>query len=275
MRDIIIKKEFEKAKSGDKEAKTLLFKHYYKAYSELFELNKGIPNIEEEYARIINESIDKYFVSLPKIDLSTYITTQLYTYIKNYNGRRNLKRKESEEINNLLKKAKASDESRKLLIEKCMYLIDEYLKSAEFDYNFTKEDAKQEGYLFLTKKVNAFLDLHEDDELEYIPFTAYIRGSIDKLYLSIILDERKKEKEHQKVKSVLKLKNEFEEFETELEFIDYVKNLDISSSIKDSIIKSIYYTVKDLAEAENITRQAIEQRIESKKVLIKKFFDMK
>lgn len=47
MRDIIIKKEFEKAKSGDKEAKTLLFKHYYKAYSELFELNKGIPNIEE------------------------------------------------------------------------------------------------------------------------------------------------------------------------------------------------------------------------------------
>lgn len=82
-----------------------------------------------------------------------------------------------------------------------------------------------------------------------------------------------KEKKHQKVKSVLKLKNEFEEFETELEFIDYVKNLDISSSIKDSIIKSIYYTVKDLAEAENITRQAIEQRIESKKVLIKKFFE--
>lgn len=74
---------------------------------------------------------------------------------------------------------------------------------------------------------------------------------------------------------MLKLKNEFEEFETELEFIDYVKNLDISSSIKDSIIKSIYYTVKDLAEAENITRQAIEQRIEGKKVLIKKFFDMK
>lgn len=130
MRDIIIKKEFEKAKSGDKEAKTLLFKHYYKAYSELFELNKGIPNIEEEYARIINESIDKYFVSLPKIDLSAYITTQLYTYIKNYNGRRNLKRKESEEISNLLKKAKSSDESRKLLIEKCMYLIDEYLISA-------------------------------------------------------------------------------------------------------------------------------------------------
>ena len=125
----------------------------------------------------------------------------------------------------------------------------------------------------MTKKVNAFLDSHEDEELEYIPFTAYIRGSIDKLYLSIILDERKKEKEHQKVKSVLKLKNEFEEFETELEFIDYVKNLDISSSIKDSIIKSIYYTVKDLAEAENITRQAIEQRIESKKVLIKKFFE--
>ena len=273
MRDIIIKKEFEKAKSGDKEAKTLLFKHYYKAYSELFELNKGIPNIEEEYARIINESIDKYFFSLPKIDLSAYITTQLYTYIKNYNGRRNLKRKESEEISNLLKKAKASDESRKLLIEKCMYLIDEYLKNAEFDYNFTKEDAKQEGYLFLTKKVNAFLDLHEDEELEYIPFTAYIRGSIDKLYLSIILDERKKEKEHQKVKSVLKLKNEFEEFETEFEFIDYVKNLDISSSIKDSIIKSIYYTVKDLAEAENITRQSIEQRLESQKVLIKKFFD--
>lgn len=127
----------------------------------------------------------------------------------------------------------------------------------------------------MTKKVNAFLDSHEDEELEYIPFTAYIRGNNDKLYLSIILDERKKEKEHQKVKSMLKLKNEFEEFETELEFIDYVKNLDISSSIKDSIIKSIYYTVKDLAEAENITRQAIEQRIESKKVLIKKFFDMK
>ena len=74
---------------------------------------------------------------------------------------------------------------------------------------------------------------------------------------------------------MLKLKNEFEEFETELEFIDYVKNLDISSSIKDSIIKSNYNTVKDLAEAENITRQAIEQRIEGKKVLIKKFFDMK
>ena len=34
-------------------------------------------------------------------------------------------------------------------------------------------------------------------------------------------------------------------------------------------------SVKDLAEAENITRQSIEQRIESKKVLIKKFFDMK
>ena len=82
MRDIIIKKELEKAKSGDKEAKTLLFKHYYKAYSELFELNKGIPNIEEEYARIINESIDKYFVSLPKIDLSAYITTQLYKFKK-------------------------------------------------------------------------------------------------------------------------------------------------------------------------------------------------
>ena len=252
MRDIIIKKEFEKAKSGDKEAKTLLFKHYYKAYSELFELNKGIPNIEEEYARIINESIDKYFVSLPKIDLSTYITTQLYTYIKNYNGRRNLK------------KAKASDESRKLLIEKCMYLIDEYLISAQFDSNFTKEDARQEGYLFLTRRVNAFLDSHQESGLEYGPFTIYL-----------ILRERQKEKEHQKVKSVLKLKNEFEEFETEFEFIDYVKNLDISSSIKDSIIKSIYYTVKDLAEAENITRQSIEQRIESKKVLIKKFFDMK
>ena len=33
-------------------------------------------------------------------------------------------------------------------------------------------------------------------------------------------------------------KDKFKEFETELEFIDYVKNLDISSSIKDSIIKS-------------------------------------
>ena len=50
MRDIIIKKEFEKAKSGDKEPKSLLFKHYYKAYSELSELNEGIPNIAEEYA---------------------------------------------------------------------------------------------------------------------------------------------------------------------------------------------------------------------------------
>lgn len=275
MKDIVVNENIKKAKSGDKEAKELLFKHYYKSYSELFELNKNIPNIKMEYERIINESIDRYLKSSLKVDLSAYITNQLYTYIKNYNGRKNLKRKDSQEINNLLKDSKYSDESRKLLIEKCMYLIDEYLKSAEFDYNFTKEDAKQEGYLFLTKKVNAFLDSHEDEELEYIPFTAYIRGSIDKLYLSIILDERKKEKEHQKVKSVLKLKNEFEEFETELEFIDYVKNLDISSSIKDSIIKSIYYTVKDLAEAENITRQAIEQRIESKKVLIKKFFDMK
>ena len=273
MRDIIIKKEFEKAKSGDKEAKTLLFKHYYKAYSELFELNKGIPNIEEEYARIINESIDKYFVSLPKIDLSTYITTQLYTYIKNYNGRRNLKRKESEEISNLLKKAKASDESRKLLIEKCMYLIDEYLISAQFDSNFTKEDAKQEGYLFLTRRVNAFLDSHQESGLEYGPFTIYLRQAIDKTYLNLILRERQKEKEHQEVKGMLSRKDKFKEFETEFEFIDYVKNLDISSSIKDSIIKSIYYTVKDLAEAENITRQAIEQRIESKKVLIKKFFD--
>lgn len=275
MKDIVVNENIKKAKSGDKEAKELLFKHYYKLYSELFELNKNIPNIKMEYERIIKESIDRYLKSSLKVDLSAYITNQLYTYIKNYNGRKNLKRKESQEINNLLKDSKYSDESRKLLIEKCMYLIDEYLKSAEFDYNFTKEDAKQEGYLFLTKKVNAFLDSHEDEELEYIPFTAYIRGSIDKLYLSIILDERKKEKEHQKVKSVLKLKNEFEEFETELEFIDYVKNLDISSSIKDSIIKSIYYTVKDLAEAENITRQAIEQRIEGKKVLIKKFFDMK
>lgn len=275
MKDIVVNENIKKAKSGDKEAKELLFKHYYKSYSELFELNKNIPNIKMEYERIIKESIDRYLKSSLKVDLSAYITNQLYTYIKNYNGRKNLKRKESQEINNLLKDSKYSDESRKLLIEKCMYLIDEYLKSAEFDYNFTKEDAKQEGYLFLTKKVNAFLDSHEDEELEYIPFTAYIRGSIDKLYLSIILDERKKEKEHQEVKSVLKLKNEFEEFETELEFIDYVKNLDISSSIKDSIIKSIYYTVKDLAEAENITRQAIEQRIESKKVLIKKFFDMK
>lgn len=275
MKDIVVNENIKKAKRGDKEAKELLFKHYYKSYSELFELNKNIPNIKMEYERIINESIDRYLKSSLKVDLSAYITNQLYTYIKNYNGRKNLKRKESQEINNLLKDSKYSDESRKLLIEKCMYLIDEYLKSAEFDYNFTKEDAKQEGYLFLTKKVNAFLDSHEDEELEYIPFTAYIRGSIDKLYLSIILDERKKEKEHQKVKSVLKLKNEFEEFETELEFIDYVKNLDISSSIKDSIIKSIYYTVKDLAEAENITRQAIEQRIEGKKVLIKKFFDMK
>lgn len=275
MKDIVVNENIKKAKRGDKEAKELLFKHYYKSYSELFELNKNIPNIKMEYERIINESIDRYLKSSLKVDLSAYITNQLYTYIKNYNGRRNLKRKESEEISNLLKDSKYSDESRKLLIEKCMYLIDEYLKSAEFDYNFTKENAKQEGYLFLTKKVNAFLDSHEDEELEYIPFTAYIRGSIDKLYLSIILDERKKEKEHQKVKSVLKLKNEFEEFETELEFIDYVKNLDISSSIKDSIIKSIYYTVKDLAEAENITRQAIEQRIEGKKVLIKKFFDMK
>lgn len=275
MKDIVVNENIKKAKSGDKEAKELLFKHYYKLYSELFELNKNIPNIKMEYERIIKESIDRYLKSSLKVDLSAYITNQLYTYIKNYNGRKNLKRKESQEINNLLKDSKYSYESRKLLIEKCMYLTDEYLKSAEFDYNFTKEDAKQEGYLFLTKKVNAFLDSHEDEELEYIPFTAYIRGSIDKLYLSIILDERKKEKEHQKVKSVLKLKNEFEEFETELEFIDYVKNLDISSSIKDSIIKSIYYTVKDLAEAENITRQAIEQRIESKKVLIKKFFDMK
>lgn len=275
MKDIVVNENIKKAKRGNKEAKELLFKHYYKSYSELFELNKNIPNIKMEYERIINESIDRYLKSSLKVDLSAYITNQLYTYIKNYNGRRNLKRKESEEISNLLKDSKYSDESRKLLIEKCMYLIDEYLKSAEFDYNFTKEDAKQEGYLFLTKKVNAFLDSHEDEELEYIPFTAYIRGNIDKLYLSIILDERKKEKEHQKVKSMLKLKNEFEEFETELEFIDYVKNLDISSSIKDSIIKSIYYTVKDLAEAENITRQAIEQRIESKKVLIKKFFDMK
>lgn len=275
MKDIVVNENIKKAKRGDKEAKELLFKHYYKSYSELFELNKNIPNIKMEYERIINESIDRYLKSSLKVDLSAYITNQLYTYIKNYNGRKNLKRKESQEINNLLKDSKYSDESRKLLIEKCMYLIDEYLKSAEFDYNFTKEDAKQEGYLFLTKKVNAFLDSHEDEELEYIPFTAYIRGNIDKLYLSIILDERKKEKEHQKVKSMLKLKNEFEEFETELEFIDYVKNLDISSSIKDSIIKSIYYTVKDLAEAENITRQAIEQRIESKKVLIKKFFDMK
>lgn len=275
MKDIVVNENIKKAKKGDKEAKELLFKHYYKSYSELFELNKNIPNIKMEYERIINESIDRYLKSSLKVDLSAYITNQLYTYIKNYNGRKNLKRKESQEINNLLKDSKYSDESRKLLIEKCMYLIDEYLKSAEFDYNFTKEDAKQEGYLFLTKKVNAFLDSHEDEELEYIPFTAYIRGSIDKLYLSIILDERKKEKEHQKVKSVLKLKNEFEEFETELEFIDYVKNLDISSSIKDSIIKSIHYTVKDLAEAENITRQAIEQRIEGKKVLIKKFFDMK
>lgn len=72
---------------------------------------------------------------------------------------------------------------------------------------------------------------------------------------------------------MLSRKDKFKEFETEFEFIDYVKNLDLNNSIKDSVIKSIYYTVKDLAEAENITRQAIEQRVESKKVLIKKFFD--
>lgn len=273
MRDIIIKKEFEKAKSGDKEAKTLLFKHYYKAYSELFELNKGIPNIKEEYARIINESIDKYFASLPKIDLSAYITTQLYTYIKNYNGRRNLKRKESEEISNLLKEAKASDESRKLLIEKCMYLIDEYLISAQFDSNFTKEDAKQEGYLLLTRRVNAFLDSHQESGLEYGPFTIYLRQAIDKTYLNLILRERQKEKEHQEVKEMLSRKDEFKEFETEFEFIDYVKNLDLNNSIKDSVIKSIYYTKTEIGQEENLTRQAIEQRVESKKVLIKKFFD--
>lgn len=148
MKDIVVNENIKKAKRGNKEAKELLFKHYYKSYSELFELNKNIPNIKMEYERIINESIDRYLKSSLKVDLSAYITNQLYTYIKNYNGRRNLKRKESEEISNLLKDSKYSDESRKLLIEKCMYLIDEYLKSAEFDYNFTKEDAKQEGYLF-------------------------------------------------------------------------------------------------------------------------------
>ena len=81
----------------------------------------------------------------------------------------------SEEISNLLKKAKSSDESRKLLIEKCMYLIDEYLISAQFDSNFTKEDARQEGYLFLTRRVNAFLDSHQESGLEYGPFTIYLR----------------------------------------------------------------------------------------------------
>ena len=266
MKDIVVNENIKKAKRGDKEAKELLFKHYYKSYSELFELNKNIPNIKMEYERIINESIDRYLKSSLKVDLSAYITTQLYTYIKNYNGRRNLKRKESEEISNLLKKAKASDESRKLLIEKCMYLIDEYLISAQFDSNFTKEDARQEGYLFLTRRVDAFLDSHQESGLEYGPFTIYLRQAIDKTYLNLILRERQKEKEHQEVKGMLSRKDKFK-------FIDYVKNLDISSSIKDSIIKSIYYTIKDLAEAENITRQAIEQRIESKKVLIKKFFD--
>ena len=273
MRDIIIKKEFEKAKSGDKEAKTLLFKHYYKAYSELFELNKGIPNIEEEYARIINESIDKYFVSLPKIDLSAYITMQLYTYIKNYNGRRNLKRKESEEISNLLKKAKASDESRKLLIEKCMYLIDEYLISAQFDSNFTKEDARQEGYLFLTRRVNAFLDSHQESGLEYGPFTIYLRQAIDKTYLNLILRERQKEKEHQKVKNVLKLKNEFEEFETEFEYNDYVDNLPVRQPVKELLKYIPYYEQVEIATDQGLSRQTVSGKLITHKEKVKNFFE--
>ena len=113
MKDIVVNENIKKAKRGDKEAKELLFKHYYKSYSELFELNKNIPNIKMEYERIINESIDRYLKSSLKVDLSAYITNQLYTYIKNYNGRKNLKRKESQERNNLLKDSKYSDESRK------------------------------------------------------------------------------------------------------------------------------------------------------------------
>lgn len=46
MKDIVVNENIKKAKRGDKEAKELLFKHYYKSYSELFELNKNIPNIK-------------------------------------------------------------------------------------------------------------------------------------------------------------------------------------------------------------------------------------
>lgn len=273
MRDIIIKKEFEKAKSGDKDAKALLFKHYYKAYSELFELNKGIPNIKEEYARIINESIDKYFVSLPKIDLSAYITTQLYTYIKNYNGRRNLKRKESEEIGDLLKVAKSSDESRKLLIEKCMYLIDEYLISAQFDSNFTKEDARQAGYLFLTEKINNYFDAGLK-----VPLSVYLLVAFDQIYLNFLREKKEEVEEYHEKVTLAGLylnKDTFEEENIEFEYCDFIDN-----TLEKEDIKEIFKSLTDskeirISKEQGISRQAVNKKIHKNKEKVKSFFDMK
>lgn len=189
MKKVVLREKVEEAKLGSKEAEKVLYDHYYKCYYDVVEANRSIKNIEVIYSAALKEAIKKSIEKGEK-NVPNYIRNTIFRVIKLYNDKQDATKSPKTEIKSTVINAKTDIKARGKLIERYMYLIDSYLKNADFGIYLSKEDAKQIGYLFLTEKINNYFDSYET--LGNIKLSMYISHAINSSYMHVLIREKKK-----------------------------------------------------------------------------------
>lgn len=260
-------------RSGDLTELGNLYEHYYNAFSQYIDENQDVENIEEKYKELIKIRIILYFKNNCIASIYSYIkyTLELANKFKvwDYNEL-NKTRARKAFIKEFVDEASTNKETRKSLIEKYMYIIENSLNNYKIDIEY--EDALQIGYLLLIEKTNEYFDNYDYNKKYY--FSSYIERCISRYYPILLNDANINLKNFNSEKEE-KFNTSFEDNLFKVEYLDYIER-NISENVRDVFVALLEQDKKiDIADELGIGNKLVSSRICQKRKVIEQFFNIK
>lgn len=181
------------ARKGNNKSKEKLISHYKEHYSYFIVENKNIENIEKKYEKYI-ELLVTYYIENETVRMSDLIKNKLEIATKNKDWDIENVEDFFRPVSDLIDKSRSGSlEAKQKLIERYMYVVDRCL--AKYPNLLEKEEAQQIGYLYLTQKVNDYLNGESK-----IQISTYIESAFNSWFLQLLNQEKDKNQIQEQIK---------------------------------------------------------------------------
>lgn len=258
------------ARNGDLDSIQALKNHYIEKYSYLKD-EIDFPNSEKLLISTINLIIDMYVQSNTVVSLCNYVRQKLKSVVRTNSWQIEGKEKFNYTINYIVNEARnGSDDARKQLIEYYMYIVDYFL--SKYDLQIEYEDARQLGYLFLTKKINTYLSIDSKTDI-----SCYLLRAFSNTFTTIIEKNNKKASEYTLIKNlnINCIQDSHENSTLKLEFGDFFDRQDISEESRYIFCEMCKgRSGQDIADDLDVSRSWIYQKNYITRQQLKSFFEI-
>lgn len=188
------------ARKGNNKSKEKLISHYKEHYSYFIVENKNIENIEKKYEKYV-ELLVTYYIENETVRMSDLIKNKLEIATKNKDWDTENVEEFFHPVSDLIDKSRAGSlEAKQKLIERYMYVVDKMVE--KYPDLIEVEEAKQIGYLYLTQKVNDYLEKEHDS-----PIYIYLANGFNSWFGELLQKEKQKNQIQESLKTQLPFNN--------------------------------------------------------------------